>query len=130
MLNSAFLYFISAGSFLKILFCQETCKQYIGQDFTVCSGNWSSYDKCSVKSDVRNNSVCTKDFKIAAINITPFADIISCKLLLSSRKNVNVVNHVSKGARLLYWMLYRILEKPETLKLTLTPFNTAGRQLI
>ena len=86
MLNSAFLYFLSAGTFLNIAFCQQTCKQYIGQDITVCSRNWSSYDKCALKSDVRNNSVCTKDFKIAEINITPFVDIISCKLFLSSRR--------------------------------------------
>ena len=86
MLKSACLYFISAGAFLKIVFCQQTCKRYIGQDFMVCSGNWSSYDKCAVNSDVRNNSVCAKNFKIAAINITPFVDIITCKLLLLSRR--------------------------------------------
>ena len=59
--------------FLGDVSCQSVCKQSLGQDYQMCLAPWSNYSgNCTINSDVVQNGICTKSFKTALIDISPY----------------------------------------------------------
>ena len=53
--------------------CQSVCKRSLGQDYQMCLVTWSSYSgNCTTDPDILQNGICTKSFKIAMIDISPY----------------------------------------------------------
>ena len=61
--------------------CLSACKRSLGQDFKMCLVEWSSYSRnCTTHSDVAQNGICTKNFKIAMIDLSPYDYLMSGNL--------------------------------------------------